>query len=236
MEENIKSLIGNKIRQFRKAKGYTLTQFSQMLHKSKSSISKYEHGEVSIDIDTLNDIAQVLSVPLSQLIDIKEQKTPRVFKSAALPLLQKELLYVYFWDGRTKRHLRRNVLAMGEDTAALYADIADYTNYTQCNYYYYGEIQRLDASVRAFLVNPANERDLVLINFADPLNYQSIFYGFFSSLSVGMYHPFSTKCVLSANILTDENSLKQMLIMSKQEIKDFKRLNMFRVVSPNSLA
>lgn len=235
MEENIRSLIGKQIRYHRKARGYTLTEFSEMLHKSKSSISKYENGEVSIDIETLNGIARCLNIPLSRLVDVNERRDTRPAQAAPTTLSRTERLYVYIWDGRVKTHIRRMFFLLDAQTASLYVDIASYENYTQCKYYYAGEVQRFDASVRAFLVNPANERDLVLLSFADPLNYQSVFFGFFSSFSVGQFQPFSTKCIVSSVVIEEEEALKGMLLMSKEELRDFKKMNMFRVVSPNFL-
>ena len=44
--------IGKKIRKLRKNKNITLEELSSLIHKSKSTISKYEKGEISIDIET----------------------------------------------------------------------------------------------------------------------------------------------------------------------------------------
>ena len=59
MEEICKT-VGARIRFLRRQQGYTLTGFAEALSRGKSTVSKYERGEISIDIVTLSEIAQVL--------------------------------------------------------------------------------------------------------------------------------------------------------------------------------
>lgn len=48
--------IGNKIRQFRQSREMTLDELAPAIHKSRATLSKYERGEISIDIDTLYEL------------------------------------------------------------------------------------------------------------------------------------------------------------------------------------
>ena len=43
---DINAEIGKKIRSFRRARGMTLEELSRMICKSKSTLSKYESGEI----------------------------------------------------------------------------------------------------------------------------------------------------------------------------------------------
>lgn len=61
--------VGGRIRLYRKAKKLTLLELSQKIHKSKATLSKYETGDITIDIETLFDIADVLGIKVQQLID-----------------------------------------------------------------------------------------------------------------------------------------------------------------------
>ena len=45
--------IGGLIRNYRKAKNLTQDELSEKICKSKSTISKYEKGEIAVDIETL---------------------------------------------------------------------------------------------------------------------------------------------------------------------------------------
>ena len=74
--------MGQRIKKYRKSRGYTIEQFSAMINKSKATLSKYENGAITIDIETLYDIAQALDIDLKCFIDYQ----PPVFhQDAALP-------------------------------------------------------------------------------------------------------------------------------------------------------
>ena len=46
--------VGQRIKKYRKSRGYTIEQFSAMINKSKATLSKYENGAITIDIETLS--------------------------------------------------------------------------------------------------------------------------------------------------------------------------------------
>lgn len=60
--------IGKRVHDFRKRRNMTLQEMSGLIHKSKSTISKYESGEISIDIETLYEIADTLHIHVEQLL------------------------------------------------------------------------------------------------------------------------------------------------------------------------
>lgn len=61
--------VGQRIKKYRKSRGYTIEQFSAMINKSKATLSKYENGAITIDIETLYEIAQALDIDLKCFID-----------------------------------------------------------------------------------------------------------------------------------------------------------------------
>ena len=61
--------VGSRIRLYRKVKHYTLTDLAERIHKSKATLSKYEIGEITVDVETLFDIAAALGITVQQLID-----------------------------------------------------------------------------------------------------------------------------------------------------------------------
>lgn len=68
-EINICKEVGAKIRYFRKLQGHTLDSFATILHRSKSVLSQYERGEISIDLLTLQQISKALGISIGALID-----------------------------------------------------------------------------------------------------------------------------------------------------------------------
>ena len=62
--EQVNLYVGAQIRRYRKNRQMTLQQLADRIHKSRASVSKYETGEVSLDIVTLTEIARVLELSL----------------------------------------------------------------------------------------------------------------------------------------------------------------------------
>ena len=58
---------GKKIRYFRTGKNMTLEELAAAVCKSKATLSKYEKGEIVIDIETLYEIADALEIHIDQL-------------------------------------------------------------------------------------------------------------------------------------------------------------------------
>ena len=71
---DIKQYVGNRIKTLRKEQKLTLQQLADMIHKSRATVSKYENGEISIDVETLQDIAEALDTDVNQLVDYRVKK------------------------------------------------------------------------------------------------------------------------------------------------------------------
>ena len=64
----ISTEIGKQIRTFRKKRKMTLEALAAVICKSKSTVSKYENGEIPVDIETLYEIASALQIHVEQLL------------------------------------------------------------------------------------------------------------------------------------------------------------------------
>ena len=62
----ISTEIGKQIRTFRKKRKMTLEALAAVICKSKSTVSKYENGEIPVDIETLYEIASALQIHVEQ--------------------------------------------------------------------------------------------------------------------------------------------------------------------------
>lgn len=72
--ENLNRKIGQQIHMYRKNSGMTLQQLADKIHKSRASISKYEKGEITLDVQTLFEISKALDVPMNRLINFEDEK------------------------------------------------------------------------------------------------------------------------------------------------------------------
>lgn len=61
--------VGQRIKRYRRSRGYTIEQLSGMIHKSKATLSKYENGAITVDVETLYQIALALDVDPKHLLD-----------------------------------------------------------------------------------------------------------------------------------------------------------------------
>ena len=66
--------IGGRIRNHRKNQGMTLQQLADLIHKSRATLSKYETGELPVDVETLYDIAAALHVDVTQIMDYQPER------------------------------------------------------------------------------------------------------------------------------------------------------------------
>ena len=93
----IREKIGKKINIYRRAKKMTLEELSQQVCKSKSTLSKYEKGAISIDIETLYDIASALifsAEAISYKVSISMEIAPFSYFERVDLLLQLSLIHI----------------------------------------------------------------------------------------------------------------------------------------------
>lgn len=62
-------MYGEKIRQFRKAKGLSQQELGEMLGVSAVSVSKWERGQTQPDINTLRAMADLFNTTIDELCD-----------------------------------------------------------------------------------------------------------------------------------------------------------------------
>lgn len=89
--------IGGLIRNYRKAKNLTQDELSEKICKSKSTISKYEKGEIAVDIETLYEIADAIGVHVEQLLSQRSFERKEMQNEFCPGLLsgKKPFLWIY---------------------------------------------------------------------------------------------------------------------------------------------
>ena len=225
--------VGQKIRLFRKMKGMTIEVFAGMIGKSKATVSKYENGDISIDVETLFAIAQALEVPVNQLIDYTDEKAAD--KGEKKHQLTKSRYYMYFYDGRRSR-IVRNVIEVqdggqenGVFEANMYAYLENFDQYYQCKLLYRGRMRRSDTFVNFNFENQNNKVERAFLYAINSFSQSGRLAGLYCGLSTQPILPACFKFVLSPEILEEDEDLKNELMVSKEDIKALKKMNMFVV-------
>ena len=135
-------------------RGLTLESLAAKIHKGRSAISKYERGEIVLDIETLCEIAKALRVRPEQLLCPGPGETPRN-SGATPPAFFNGItrFYSYLFDGRSSRLTRCLFDTMGE-RVALYMNFRTYGAFQNCENTYWGRMEHYDAVTAIQLQTP----------------------------------------------------------------------------------
>ena len=85
---NIKKLLGNKISNLRKAKGYSQIQFAEMLGLSTNALSIIETGNGFLTAETLEKILTKLNIEPDELFSFASTKSDTEIISSIIRLLE----------------------------------------------------------------------------------------------------------------------------------------------------
>ncbi|MBQ0005305.1 MAG: helix-turn-helix transcriptional regulator [Clostridiales bacterium] len=225
--------VGKRIRLYRKKSGYTLLEFSQMIHRSVSAISKYENGMVSIDIDTLFEIAEALEVSISQLLDYNSPRKETAPTTGTNNFFRRSnIFYMYQYSGFDKR-TNKCIMEIipnpdsAEDNVMMYYGVKDTRDYTKCDFLYRGEITYSDAYVNIQASNPYSDVDKISIYAKSSFSPSSTTAtGIILTLAESLRNPYAAKVIFSTEPLTvNAELLEELMINDKDSVADFKKSN-----------
>ncbi len=225
--DNIPMLIGSRIRLYRQAKKISLSELSERIHKSKSTLSKYENGEISMDVETLFDVANALGIAPTQLVNVSEYKKER--KKGEISVVRRKYMYIY--DGRAGK-INYSVLEIYENgeeyrPVTLFYNTPSFDKYDKCKALYYGTVYEHDFVTNYSLQNQSNEMENVFMCTIKPFELSERRIGLISGISARNLLPASCKFVLADSILKEDDELKSTLMLSKEDLRLIKRFNMF---------
>lgn len=232
---SVTSEIGAKIKYFRKSKHFSLQEMADLLYKSKSTLSKYENGQISIDIETLYAIAKVLGVHVEQLLysEPMQQDNKALY---TVPAFFRNLsqFYIYYYDGRI-REISRCVVDILSQAGGnhfkvmMYMNIESYEHYQNCENTYFGFLHHYDALSKLTLTNRDNPMEQVTITILASFLDAPSKMGLFTGISSRPMMPVATKVMISKKKQREDAALVGHLKISKEDIKTMKLYNMFTV-------
>lgn len=232
---DINTEIGKLIRGARKKRGMTLNELAEVICKSQSTVSKYEKGEITVDIATLYDIADALRVHVEQLLYVRPERTelrapgnnPAFFTGTSQ-------FYSYLFDGRSNSLMRCvfDVLSKTDERKykiMMYMNFEDFDNYKNCENTYWGYIEHYDAVTNIALTNqdmPMEKASAqILASYLDSDKKWGLFNGFSSRPMM----PIAAKMLFSKKKLKEDEELIRSLKISKDDIRLMKLYNMMAV-------
>jgi len=228
--------IGLRIRNFRKSRHMTLDQLSSLVCKNKSTLSKYETGEIVLDIETIYEIARALGIHVEQLLYCTPDRVS-IQPSGPRPAFFSGLsqFYSYYYDGRINRIIPCvfDVLLQSEDSRykiMMYANFQDYASYQNCETTYWGYMEHYDAITNVILTNQDSPMEKAHGQILATYMNSDTKWGLFTGLSARPMMPVALKMLFSKKRLPEDEALLQMLKITKEDIRLMKLYNMMTVL------
>lgn len=227
--------IGRNIRQFRQSRGMTLDDLAKAVHKSRATLSKYERGEISIDIDTLYDLALALRIHIEQLLCSHGDPLPASRESNPAFFIGLKHFYCYYFDGRNG-NLTRSIFDIFSRTElnryniAMYMNCKDFENYKLCENTYWGYIEHFDTLSLIELTNQDNPMEKASLQVPASFLDAETKWALWNGISSRPLMPVATKMLLSKKPVKEDENLIFSLKLSKEDIKRMKYYNMFSVI------
>lgn len=228
--------IGTKIRSIRKSRNMSMEDLARIICKTKSAISKYENGQISVDIVTLYDIAEALQVDIRELL-IPGTMEKEAQPSAAIPAFFRNVsrLFMYYFNGRTNRPVCSiiDIISSGETAPAevrLYMNVKDPEHCYPCEDTYYGVLTHYDVMSTMMLQNQSMLMDHYQIGIPTPYVDEERKWVLTYGISSRPLMPTSTKHLLCKHPLPINEELIRELKISKEDIRLLKLYNMLVVM------
>jgi len=231
--------VGERIKFYRKTKHMTLSELADAIHRSTSTLSKYETGAIPISVDVLFDISKVLNVSVNQLVDYEDE--PKVTTPTALSQWKlfpgRTSLYLYYYDGRNKQITKTLLVLNAHKTennvtpCYCYMDVPSFDQPHKCKYFYNGSVSHYDLLTNIRLTNhavPMEELNMIIMN---PFHHTQKTWGLMLCLSFNPLTPMALKFLVTPNRISlktqlEKNQLMEELMLTKDEIKSLKSMNM----------
>ncbi|MCR4955062.1 MAG: helix-turn-helix transcriptional regulator [Lachnospiraceae bacterium] len=223
---SIQDFVGENIKKFRKAEGLSLEELAGRVYKSKSTISKYEKGTISIDIATLDEIAKALEVDVSMLLSM-----PDAPKNVSAMGRQLDDRYFYAYDGRSKRIIKSVIETYATEDPKTYAvrffyDVPRYDKKDECSSLFKGECAKYEMLENFSLENMRHPIEQLWMCLAGGLSHNQLQLGLFAGLYNTTLLPAVRKVAVSPAPIP-ESELMKYLLLTKEDFQKIKKMNLF---------
>ena len=224
---NFYAEVGGNIKTYRKLQHMTQQELAGKINKSMACISKYEKGDIYIDLYTLYEIAEVLNIPPALLLP-QDTGASRSVSQPDIdfpPFLQHSPLYLYTWY--TKRsELATSVLMIQRETRKVtaYYGVSDLSRYQDSDYIMLGSVVSSESNVQLHFANPLLKGDFMLVCFRTADLITGHCQGFFGALN-DHYRFCASKCYISDTPVRDLAALEKQLTVDKDALSFLRKNN-----------
>lgn len=210
--------VGEQIRLYRKKRNMTVTQLAERIYKSKATVSKYEQGQIAVDIATLYSIAEVLEIPVRDLIDYIPENKPKTTAAE-----EETFFYMYNISTNSFKILTSviRVLYTGNMrdqicSATLYYDSPACNQWQKCDHIYHGTAVFSEYVTTLTLQNYTWYREHVHILLSTALKADRIYQGIILGLSETTLWPTANKVILTTKPFSSMQKYRRYLSFLKK--------------------
>ena len=226
--------VGRRLRLLRQNRRITLEELAAQIHKSRATLSKYERGEIAVDIDTLYDLAGALGVHPEQLLCPGPEARVQTREIAPAFFQGLERFYCYHFDGRNGK-LTRSVfdlfsqLDVNRFKIAMFMNCRDLEHYQRCENTFWGYIEHFDALSLIEMTNQDNPMEKASLQVLAAFLNAETKWALWNGVSSRPLMPVAVKMLLSKKPLEEDAALVRMLKLSREDISRMKYYNMFSI-------
>lgn len=226
----VEEIVGQNIKKYRLAHKLTIEGLAAAIHKSKSTVSKYEKGNIAIDVVTLEEIAKILKVMPAQLLNSTDEKNVNTYQKGEF--LDRQ--YMYFYDGRTKKVLKSVIERFkteGSDELEIemFYNVENLEKPGECKALYAGINKKSEVVENYILQNQNNPIEHTSICCINSLNRTSRKIGMITGLSYKTMLPVAMKVMISSKVLKEDEELVEALKLTKEDMKLSKKYNLYTI-------
>lgn len=220
--------VGNNIRKYRLAHNYTLKELAALSHKSCSTISKYEKGNIPINMDTIEEFSKIFQVTPAQFLSVPYENNNSLEKREFL-----SQQYMYAYDGKRKRIMKSIIeeFSTSEENTnfvQIFYDSSDLKSPGKCQVVYSGTSHKFGPWQNYYLKNLAHISEEIWMCSLDNFSQNKNKVGILAGISSVTMSPSARKILISSEILKD-SAIMETLILSKEDIQLMKKYNIFSI-------
>jgi transcriptional regulator with XRE-family HTH domain len=210
------------LRTYRKANNLTLSDLGERIKKSKTTVWKYENGQLDIDIKTLVEISEALRVSARLLLESALDRDDSPHSGGDANTNQVVHFYMYIFDGYSKK-IARNLIThvdggAQETEATLLYHMESFDKPETCRDFYTGKASVSDPYTNFVFQNTNNNMEKLFIVAKEPFRKRGIMKGILTGISYKMFQPISFKVILSKRPLIEDETLFDRLKIDKENL------------------
>lgn len=222
-DASLSTLVGERIRFYRKQQRLSLEALAKLIHKSKGTLSKYESGVITIDIVTLFEIQKVLNIDITHFLPPGKGNIPQMM---GIFFDKDKDIYMYHMTNRT---VHMSVIKLCQDTqtqavnAMLYYIVDNPKDLESCDCVYRGTLNSSYTMATFLLSNQFNPFESAMITLTASLKKQDYYLGFLTGINFDNLKPSVLKIAVTQNPAAQGSlALKKYLVFSKQDAQTLK--------------